>query len=236
MLTDKVIALAKEYEETLRASADDPTTLIGARKQYIDFLFDEILSNKNVFDSFSIMGTTEHGENEIILKYSSESAIGHVLRKESGIISHYQFAAFQHDHTDFLLLRDDATSHVKLYVMSSSVYREEKGNPQIGTNGDLTLSCRVKGAHHFTGKTVRYDEPRDLSVREVGREELINPQSCNGYYKHEWTKGRLFDACYYGLSRFTDKCRAELEPLKGNTAPSDINKAYQALQSLAGRL
>ena len=243
MLTEKVIELAKEYELTLKASAEDPATLIGARKQYIDFLFDEILPKKEIFDSFSIMGASDHGEKRIVLRYEDRPG-GFFLQSESGTVSHYQFAIFQYNHSNYVLLRDDTASKTQLYVASGGIYPQIKDepNPRIGT-GDLELLCRVKGAHYESSgdpkaptKRVNYDDFTKMFVREITRKELIDPQSCTGYYKFDWTRGRLFDEFYRGLSTFAHECHKKLEPLKGKMAPQDINKAYQALQTLAGRL
>ena len=238
MLTEKIRELEGRYNELYARerglTEQEPVSLQGRRRRFIDYLFDEVLSREDIFEKFGVIGSTEHKDNGIVVKYMAEP--GHPsFHDESGVVSHYQFMIFRQGTSfgwfpDFLVLRDRDTSDVKVYEIGYNFSSQEIG--KIGSSEDLNLSYEMKYTSPGKGLVV---ERGGVHVKEVSRDELCDPDSIPGFEKTFTPQGRMFDSFYRGFQHFADACLKKINQLKGGVYGEEIDKSYETLRAIAER-
>lgn len=240
MLTTTIAQLEGKYKELFKREQDiapqtpeSPGSIQGKRKRFIDYLFDEVLSQEDIFESFSAIGATQHKVDHLVLKYQSAPGYSR-LHEEGGNVSHYQYLAFKQSSPfpwlpDFLILRDRNTSVVRLYIISSrgSWFK----NPNIGTDKDLELSFEMPYFHEGKHQVER----GGITVKEVSPAELCDPHYI---FRSDYTsgeEGRMFQCFYFGLQEFAKKNLDKMRELKGSINPEEIDRGYKALQAIVGK-
>src|SRR3989338_3588831 len=102
MLTDRIRELERKYGELFTRERDldnpDSRSIQARRQRFVDYLFDEVLSQEDIFDSFRAV-SMKHEDNGILLKYLSLPGFAS-MEEGAGNVSHYQFMAFR-QHTGF---------------------------------------------------------------------------------------------------------------------------------------
>lgn len=238
MLTTTIAQLEEKYRELFQRERelDSQTSgsIQGKRQRFIDYLFDEVLSQEDIFESFSAVGATQHKVDHLVLKYQCAPGYNH-LHEEGGNVSHYQYLAFQQGSPfpwlpDFLVLRDRVTSTVRLYTIKQAGYWLE--HQKIGSDSDLELSFEMSYVSWDNKPQV---DRGGVEVKEVSPVDLCNPhyifRSKGGFGE----EGRMFQCFYFGLQEFAKKNLRKIDELKGIIKPEEIDRGYRALQAIVGK-
>ncbi len=237
MLTTRIEELEQKYRELFarEGAITVPTPLQEQRQRFLDYLLDEVLFEEHVFAAYSIIGSTKHREDGLVLKYESQPGYAS-MHEEVGNVSHYQFMAFQQSSPfpwlpDFLILKDKNTSEVRLYLVDNGT--EYTPIPKIGTEGDLELSYEMAYVKYEDGSIAL--SHGGMEVKEITRSQLCHPLYIFKMDVGRGEEGRAFDFFYRGLQELTGKLLRKIDQLRGTVAGMEIDQKYRALQELVKR-
>lgn len=195
------------------------------RRPFVDLLFDEILSDEAIFHSLYPIDTKVFENNEVVLSYQCNPGYNSLITT-AGSVAQYDVLAFRQQTPfpwlpDFLLLRDQNSSKILLYMIHQQTMYSPKG--KIGLKQEIEVSFTMK------------PDIGGVAVKEVKREEVCDPLFPFRMDSSMSERGVMFGAFYYGLQRVTDDVLKEKYSRRVGISEEELGKAYTALKALADK-